>query len=90
LPGYWVWNVAAGHEFRRERLAVNPFVTVENLADERYISSRAPLGIQPGMFRQVNAGVKFRFRAPGGAAGRLTAQRSRFVGAVDGRIVVDR
>lgn len=61
LPSYWVWNVAAGHEFRRERFGVNPFVTVKNLADERYISSRAPLGIQPGMFRQVNAGVKFRF-----------------------------
>ncbi len=61
LPAYWVWNVAASHEFKRERWAVKPFVTVKNLGDAIYISSRAPLGIQPGMFRQANAGVKFRF-----------------------------
>lgn len=61
LPAYWVWNISGGHEFRRERFTVEPFVAVKNLADEVYISSRAPLGIQPGMFRQVNGGVKFRF-----------------------------
>ncbi len=61
LPAYWVWNLCAGHEFQRERFVVNPFFTVKNLADAVYISSRAPLGIQPGMFRQVNAGVKLRF-----------------------------
>lgn len=59
LPAYWVWNFAAGREFQRERWIVQPFVTVKNLADAIYISSRAPLGIQPGMFRQVNAGVRF-------------------------------
>ena len=62
MPAYWVWNASAGREFRRERVTVEPFATVKNLADARYISSRAPQGIQPGMFRQINAGVRFRFR----------------------------
>ncbi len=61
LPAYWVWNLAAGHEIQREHWAVNPFVTIKNLANAIYISSRAPLGIQPGMFRQVNAGLRLRF-----------------------------
>jgi len=61
LPAYWVWNLAAGYELQRERWTVSPFVTVKNLANAFYISSRAPLGIQPGMFRQVNLGVKLRF-----------------------------
>lgn len=61
IPSYWVWNLTAGHEIQRERYGVSPFVTIKNLADARYISSRAPQGIQPGMFRQLNAGVRFRF-----------------------------
>lgn len=60
-PAYWVWNVSAGREFQRERHRIQPFVTVKNPADARYISSRAPQGIQPGLFRQLNAGMKFRF-----------------------------
>lgn len=58
IPAYWVWNAAAGREFKRERLVVEPFITIKNLADARYISSRAPQGIQPGMFRQILAGVR--------------------------------
>lgn len=61
LPAYQVWNLTAGREIARERFSLHPFVAVKNLADARYISSRAPLGIQPGMFRQVNAGVRLRF-----------------------------
>ena len=38
-----------------------PYFTIKNLFDEIYISSRAPLGIQPGLFRQVNAGVRIGF-----------------------------
>lgn len=61
IPSYWVWNVSAGHEINRERVVIQPFVSTKNFADARYISSRAPQGIQPGMFRQVTAGIKFRF-----------------------------
>jgi Fe(3+) dicitrate transport protein len=61
IPAYWVWNLCAGYEWSRERYSLKPFVTVKNFTDSLYISSRAPQGIQPGMFRQVNAGVRFRF-----------------------------
>jgi Fe(3+) dicitrate transport protein len=61
IPAYWVWNASVGHEFQRERVAVSPFFTVKNLGGERYISSRAPLGIQPGMFRQAAGGIRLRF-----------------------------
>ncbi len=61
LPSYQVWNLTAGREIARERFSLHPYVAVKNLADARYISSRAPQGIQPGMFRQVNVGVKLRF-----------------------------
>ncbi|MGH9661865.1 MAG: TonB-dependent receptor domain-containing protein [Bryobacteraceae bacterium] len=61
LPAYWVWNFSVGQEVRRERFTVEPFVAVKNLANAIYVSSRAPQGIQPGMFRQVNGGVRIRF-----------------------------
>ncbi len=61
LDPYWVWNLSAGHQIRRERFTLRPFVSVKNLADALYISSRAPQGIQPGMFRQINAGMKWQF-----------------------------
>lgn len=61
LPGYTVWNFTADYEVRRERVTLRPFVSVKNFTNELYISSRAPQGIQPGPFRQANAGVKLTF-----------------------------
>ncbi|HWR52505.1 MAG TPA: TonB-dependent receptor, partial [Bryobacteraceae bacterium] len=61
IPAYWVWNASAGKEFAREQYSVRPYITVKNMADALYISSRAPLGIQPGMARQVNGGIRLRF-----------------------------
>lgn len=61
LPGYMIWNVGFDYTIRRERLQLNPYFTIKNLTDKIYISSRAPQGIQPGMFRQVNAGIRFTF-----------------------------
>ena len=61
LPRYTVWNFTADYELRRERFTLRPFVSVKNFTDELYISSRAPQGIQPGPFRQANAGVKLTF-----------------------------
>lgn len=61
IPGYTVWNLNADYEVAREGFAFRPYVTVKNLTDRRYIASRAPQGIQPGMFRQLNAGVRFSF-----------------------------
>ena len=61
LPSYMVWNLSVDYTFRRERYTVRPYVGVKNLANRAYIASRAPEGIQPGLFRQVNAGVRVSF-----------------------------
>jgi Fe(3+) dicitrate transport protein len=61
VPAYGLWNVSASYEFRRGDRRISPFVTVKNAADRIYIASRAPQGIQPGSFRQVNVGVSIGF-----------------------------
>jgi len=61
IPGYTVWNINADYQIVREGFEVRPYFTVKNLADQRYIASRAPQGIQPGMFRQLNVGLRFSF-----------------------------
>jgi Fe(3+) dicitrate transport protein len=61
VPAYTVWNVNADYEIARERVSMRPYVAVKNLTDRRYIASRAPQGIQPGMFRQLNIGIRFSF-----------------------------
>lgn len=61
LPGYMIWNLGFDYSVRRERVSITPYFSVKNLTNKVYISSRAPQGIQPGLFRQVNAGVKFTF-----------------------------
>ena len=61
LPAYAVWNFAVDYTMHRERFEIKPYFTVKNLANSIYISSRAPQGIQPGMFRQANFGVKLGF-----------------------------
>ncbi len=61
LPGFMVWNFTADYEVRRERVTLRPFVSVKNFTNVLYISSRAPQGIQPGPFRQMNAGVRLTF-----------------------------
>ncbi len=61
IPSYKLHNFSIDYERRFERFSITPFVTIKNLTNEIYISSRAPQGIQPGMFRQVNAGLRVRF-----------------------------
>jgi len=61
LPAYMIWNFEADYTVRRERYEVSPYFTVKNLTNEIYIASRAPQGIQPGLFRQVNFGLRFTF-----------------------------
>lgn len=61
LPSYTVFNVTADYSIRRERFEFTPYFAVKNFTDALYISSRAPQGIQPGPFRQANAGIRFSF-----------------------------
>ncbi len=61
VPSYTLWNVNADYTVQRERFQIRPYFSVKNLSDRVYIASRAPQGIQPGLFRQVNVGVRFSF-----------------------------
>lgn len=61
IPAYRIANLTAGYELRRERWVLEPYFTVKNAFNAIYIASRAPQGIQPGMFRQANGGLRIRF-----------------------------
>ena len=61
LPGYEVLNLMLDYTVERESFQIRPYFTVKNLMDRVYIASRAPDGIQPGLFRQVNVGLRLSF-----------------------------
>ena len=61
VPSYTLWNLNVDYTVQRERFQFRPYFSVKNLTDRIYIASRAPQGIQPGLFRQVNVGLRFSF-----------------------------
>lgn len=61
VPSYILWNLNVDYTVQRERFQFRPYFSVKNLADRVYIASRAPQGIQPGLFRQANVGIRFSF-----------------------------
>lgn len=61
IPSYTLWNLTVDYTIRYERFRLKPFLSVKNLGNRLYIASRAPEGIQPGLFRQVNGGVRISF-----------------------------
>lgn len=61
ITAYTLHNVSFDYERSFEKFSIAPFVTVKNLTNRVYISSRAPQGIQPGLFRQANIGIRVRF-----------------------------
>lgn len=61
IPSYTLHNLSFDYEHRFERFSIAPFVTVKNLTNRVYISSRAPEGIQPGLFRQANFGLRVQY-----------------------------
>ncbi|TGL76167.1 TonB-dependent receptor [Leptospira yasudae] len=52
IPAYELVNVNMGYKKNNWSL----FISGKNLQDRRYISTRLPEGIQPGLFRQINVG----------------------------------
>jgi Fe(3+) dicitrate transport protein len=58
IPSYGVWNVNA-----RVKLTdnIDLFGSIRNLTDEKYIASRAPEGIFPGLGRMMEFGIEGRF-----------------------------
>ncbi|MDW8319557.1 MAG: TonB-dependent receptor [Anaerolineae bacterium] len=57
IPAWTVWNAAANYQFDK---ALTGFVSVKNLTDKTYIVDRTR-GIQVGMPRLVQVGVKYAF-----------------------------
>lgn len=57
IASYTVWNSSVNYAFNRQ---VSSFVTVKNLSDKTYIVDRTR-GIQVGMPRLVQVGVKYAF-----------------------------
>lgn len=58
IPAYMTMNVGGRYAFDK---ASELFWSVRNLADKKYVSSRAPEGIFPGMGRAMHVGLKTRF-----------------------------
>lgn len=54
LPQYGIVNLSASYQILPQ---LEIFGSVKNLTDEKYIVSRNPIGIYPGMFRQIFIGV---------------------------------
>jgi Fe(3+) dicitrate transport protein len=57
LPAYTVWDAAASYKL--PGLNASLYGAVKNVFDTLYIASRAPRGIFPGPFRQINFGLKW-------------------------------
>lgn len=57
IPAYHVWDLSANYELPWIDARVSG--AVKNVFDNVYIASRAPRGIFPGPFRQVNAGLRW-------------------------------
>ncbi len=54
IPDRTVWNIAGRAKINKD---YDFFASVKNVMDEKYISSRAPQGIFPGLQRSFNLGV---------------------------------
>lgn len=58
IPSYGVWNVNARIKLTDN---IDLFGSIRNLTDEKYIASRAPEGIFPGLGRMMEFGIEGRF-----------------------------
>ncbi|MDP3119796.1 MAG: TonB-dependent receptor [Sulfuricurvum sp.] len=58
IPSYGIWNVNARVKLNSN---IDLFGSVRNLTDEKYIASRAPEGIFPGLGRMMEFGIEGRF-----------------------------
>lgn len=56
IPAYFVLDARVAYTIRRA--GVTPYLSAKNLTDERYVSNRAPGGIQPAGFRQIFGGIE--------------------------------
>ena len=59
MPQYYVMDVSLFHELSKLNTRFN--LSVKNLTDERYISTRRPEGIRVGLPRFITAGIEVNF-----------------------------
>ena len=57
IPGYGLINLSMGYKPSTKDWRL--FLTITNLENKKYITSRLPEGIQPGAFRQINFGFSY-------------------------------
>jgi Fe(3+) dicitrate transport protein len=58
MPSFFVMNLSAWHDLPG---GLNLNMSLKNLLDERYITSRRPQGIRVGLPRMLNAGLTYNF-----------------------------
>ena len=58
IPSYSLWHLNGDYQLTER---VKMFASVKNLFDKKYMASRAPQGIFPGLERLITAGVKMDF-----------------------------
>ncbi|SEG17494.1 TonB dependent receptor [Algoriphagus boritolerans DSM 17298 = JCM 18970] len=59
LPSYFLLDAVVSYQIAKWNSAVN--LSVKNLTDERYISTRRPQGIRVGLPRFITAGFEINF-----------------------------
>jgi Fe(3+) dicitrate transport protein len=58
IPSYSIWNLNARVKLNN---SIDLFGAIRNITDEKYIASRAPEGIFPGLGRMMEFGIEGRF-----------------------------
>lgn len=58
LPSYGIWNFNTSFKLANN---INLFGAIRNITDKKYIASRAPEGIFPGLGRMIELGIEGRF-----------------------------
>ena len=59
IPSYQIWDLSGQYQFHN--LPLRGFLSVKNIFDRKYIVSRRPEGIKPGLFRQMMIGFDYLF-----------------------------
>ena len=57
IPSYQVWNLSTHYQLKNSPMRLT--FTVKNLFNRKYIASRRPEGIKPGLFRQMMIGFDY-------------------------------
>ena len=59
IPSYQIWDFSGQYQFHN--LPLRASLSVKNIFDRKYIASRRPEGIKPGLFRQMMVGLDYIF-----------------------------